>query len=92
MNQFYQKFKRFNALLAIIIILLLYLTTLVLAILNNEYTKKFFFASLFASFFIPIMLYLILWIAKVFRSYNPSAASEQKKIQDSNKDAFEDDR
>ena len=78
MNQFYQKFKRFNALLAIIIILLLYVTTLVLAIMNNEYTKKFFFASLFASFFIPIMLYLIMWIAKVFRSYNPSADEAQK--------------
>lgn len=71
MNHFYTKFRRFNALLAIIIILLLYLTTLVLAIMNNEYTKKFFIASLFASFFIPIMLYLIMWIAKVFRSYNP---------------------
>ncbi len=71
MDKFYTKFKRFNALLAIIIIVLLYLTTLILAILNNEYTQKFFFASLFASVFIPVMLYLIMWIAKVFRSYNP---------------------
>lgn len=72
MDAFFKKFKQVSALIAVTIIVLLYITTLILAVMNNAYTKRFFYASLFSSVFLPVMLYLMMWIAKVFRSYNPS--------------------
>lgn len=72
METFFKKFKRVSALIAVTIIALLYITTLVLAVMNNSYTKRFFYASLFSSVFLPVMLYLMMWIAKMFRSYNPN--------------------
>ncbi len=77
MDNKFKKFKQILAILAVALILLLYVITLVLSLMNNSYTHKFFNASLFATFFIPIMIYLIIWIAKVFRSYNPNDESNQ---------------
>ena len=85
MEQFQKKFKQISALIGVIIIVLLYLTTLILAIMNNSYTKRFFYASLFSSVFLPVMFYLMMWIAKVFRSYNPNLNDNQQQ-QDSDQD------
>lgn len=67
-----KKLKQILALLTIVVIVGLYIVTLVLALMNNAYTQRFFYASLFASIFIPVMLYLIFWIANVLRQYNPN--------------------
>lgn len=67
-----KKIKQLSAIAAVIIILLLYLTTFILSLMNNRYTDMFFNASLFATVFVPVMLYLMNWMAKVFRSYNPN--------------------
>lgn len=79
-NNVAKKLKQVLAILAIIIILLLYIVTLILAIMNNSYTKTFFEAALFSTFFLPIMLYLFIWIGNVLKSYNPNL-KENKKIQ-----------
>lgn len=63
-------FKKIISIVLIALILLLYITTFVLSLMNNHYTKAFFDAALFATFFIPIMLYLILWLAKVIKNYS----------------------
>ena len=72
MNNRSRKLKQIGAVCTVSIILLLYIITFVLAIMNNSYTDTFFNASLFATVFIPIMLYLIKWIANVLKSYNPN--------------------
>lgn len=74
----YKKIKQFLALAAVIIIFGLYITTLILAIMNNSYTEKFFYASLFSSVFFPVMLYLMNWIANVLKSYNPYNENNDK--------------
>lgn len=72
MKKISKKIRQIAALAAIVLILSLYIITLVLAVMNNSYTEKFFHASLFSTVFIPVMLYLISWMAKVFKSYNPN--------------------
>lgn len=71
-EKFKRKIRQTAAITAILLILSLYIITLILAIANNSYTEKFFYASLFSTVFIPVMLYLISWMAKVFKSYNPN--------------------
>lgn len=79
MKHFPKKLKQIGAIAVIAIILLLYITTFVLSLMNNSYTDTFFNASLFATVFFPIMIYLINWIAKVFKSYNPNNPDNIKK-------------
>ena len=67
-----KKIRQIAALAAVCLILVLYIITLVLAIMNNSYTEKFFYASLFSTVFIPVMLYLISWMENVLKSYNPN--------------------
>lgn len=66
-----KKIKQFLAIGTVVIIIGLYITTLVLAIMDNSYTERFFQASLFSSVFLPVMLYLMIWISNVLKSYNP---------------------
>lgn len=82
MDKVLKKIKQIAAIIAIIIILSLYIVTLVLAIMNNSYTHKFFYASLYATFFVPLILYVFIWLANVFRSYNPNL---NKNVSDTNK-------
>lgn len=84
MNNFSKKLKQYLAIFSVIIIVLLYLITLVLAIMNNSYTKTFFQASLFSSVFLPLMLYLFIWIAGILKSYNPN--NSENKTAPSKKD------
>lgn len=63
----YQKIKRLLALLAVIIILLLYLATFVLSLFHNEKTGELLMLSLVATVVIPVLLYLYLWLFRLFR-------------------------
>lgn len=82
-----KKIRQIAALAAVCLILVLYIITLVLAIMNNSYTEKFFYASLFSTVFIPVMLYLISWMGNVLKSYNPNnpPASDSKEKEDAKK-------
>lgn len=66
-----EKVKRILALTGVIIIAVLYIITLVLAIANNEWTAKFFQASLFATFIVPIFMYLMMWLWKLTQTRKP---------------------
>lgn len=68
----FKKFKQILAILAIVVIILLYIAAFALSIMNNKYTDKFFTAALYSTFFVPVIIYLIIWIAGVLRSYNPN--------------------
>lgn len=82
MNKIPKKLRQIAAITAVFLILSLYIITLVLAIMNNSYTQKFFYASLFSTVFIPVMLYLISWMAKVFKSYNPNLSEHKSASPD----------
>lgn len=62
-----KRLKQIMAVIAIVIILGLYLTTLILAILGNSVSHSLFLASLYATVIVPVMLYIILWLAKLLR-------------------------
>lgn len=81
LDKFKRKIRQIAAITAIFLILSLYIITLILAIVNNSYTEKFFYASLFSMVFIPVMLYLISWMAKVFKSYNPNNKEQTSAAQ-----------
>lgn len=85
MKKSIKKIRQIAAIAAICLILSLYILTLVLAIVNNEYTQKFFYASLFSTVFIPVMMYLISWMAKVFKSYNPNNSEHTSVTPDDHK-------
>lgn len=72
MDKITKKIKQISAFVTIIIIIALYITTLVLALMDNKYTQKFFIVSLFSSVFIPIMVYVMFWLAGVLKLYNPT--------------------
>lgn len=76
MNNKIKKLKQIAAIAAVAIILLLYITTFTLSLMNNSYTDKFFSASLFATFFVPTMLYLIFWIKKLFSKKESDTKSD----------------
>lgn len=63
----YQKLKRILALLAAAVILLLYLVTFLLSLSQNEKTGDLLMISLVATVVIPVLLYLYLWLFRLFR-------------------------
>ena len=62
----YQKLKRILALSAAVIILLLYLVTFLLSFLKSEQPGELLMISLTATVVIPVLLYLYLWLFRMF--------------------------
>ena len=58
--------KRITAIAVIVLLVGMYITTLVLAITAKPNANGMFLASLICSIFIPIMMYLMMWITDVF--------------------------
>lgn len=63
----YRKMKRILALLAVIIIVLLYLSTLVLSFMQSEQSGDLLMASIIATVVIPVLLYIYLWLFRLFK-------------------------
>lgn len=63
----YQKMKRILALLAVIVIALLYLTTFVLSFIQSEQSGELLMISLVATVVIPVLLYIYLWLFRLFK-------------------------
>ena len=61
------KTKRILAIIGIIILVGLYVTTLILAIVDNEYTRKFFTASIVCTVVIPVLIYIYQWLYKLLK-------------------------
>lgn len=62
----YQKIKRILALLAVVLIFLLYLITFLLSLLKSEQAKELLMISLVATVVIPVLLYVYLWLFRIF--------------------------
>ena len=68
----YKKIKRILALLAVIVIVLLYLTTLILSFMKSERAAELLSISLVATVVIPVLLYIYLWLFRLFRKDDDS--------------------
>ena len=63
----YQKLKRILALTAVVIILLLYAATFVLSLLPGDQAKDLLMVSMVATVVIPVLLYIYLWLFRLFK-------------------------
>lgn len=63
----YQKLKRILALTAVVIILLLYAATFVLSLLPDDQGKDLLMVSIVATVVIPVLLYIYLWLFRLFK-------------------------
>lgn len=63
----YQKIKRFLALAAVIIIVLLYAATFILSFLPDNRAKDLLMLSMVATVVIPVLLYIYLWLFRLFK-------------------------
>ena len=68
----YHKIKRILALLAVAVIILLYLTTLILAFAKSEQAGELLMVSIVATVVIPVLLYIYLWLLRLFRKDDDS--------------------
>ncbi|MBR6697029.1 MAG: hypothetical protein IKL73_02030 [Lachnospiraceae bacterium] len=59
------KLKRILAIVGVVILVALYLSTIVFAIIDSDYSKGLFMASIYASVIIPVMIYIYTVIYKV---------------------------
>lgn len=66
--------KRFGAIVAIFLLISLYLTTLICALIGTEFAISMLQASVFGTIFIPVILYIYLF---VFRALTPKAPEEK---------------
>lgn len=62
----YQKIKRILALAAVVIIALLYIVTFVLSLIQSEQASELLRLSLVATVVLPVLLYLYLWLFRLF--------------------------
>ena len=76
------KAKRIFAIIGIIFLISLYLITLFSAIFGSEHTNGLFYASLFSTFFIPVMIYAIMLIYRIIHKskdvFSPDIAPHQE--------------
>jgi len=56
--------RQIMAIAGIVILVGLYVVTLILAIVNNEYTTRWFTAAIVATVVIPVLIYVYQWIYK----------------------------
>ena len=63
----YQKLKRILALTAVVFILLLYAATFVLSLLPGDQGKDLRLVSIVATVVIPVLLYIYLWLFRLFK-------------------------
>lgn len=77
------KTKRVTAIIGIVLLVAIYLLTLISAIFGSQYTNGLFFASLFASFFIPVTVYAIMLIYRIVHKtkdvFSPDFTSEKEE-------------
>ena len=63
----YQKLRRNLALLTVILILLIYLAVFVLSLFHNEQSGELLMIALVATIVIPVLIYIYLWLFRIFR-------------------------
>lgn len=73
----YQKIKRILALAAVVIIALLYIVTFVLSLIQSEQASELLRLSLVATVVLPVLLYLYLWLFRLFAGRDKDENEEE---------------
>ena len=68
--------KRIAAIIGIALLVGMYAVTLVLAIMNNDLSKRFFTASIICTVVIPVLLWVYLWIYRRVKNDAEDARSK----------------
>lgn len=74
-----KKAKRIFAIIGIVILASLYLSSIISAFLNKPYAKELFFASLFCTITVPILIYAFMIVFKAVHKENGISIQELKK-------------
>ncbi len=72
----YRKIKRILALLAVAVIAFLYLATFVLSFFHSARAQELLRVSIVATVVIPVLLYIYLWLFRLFRGDEDDDDSE----------------
>lgn len=62
-----KKAKQIAAIIAIVLLVGMYVLTLILALIDHSETQAMLKASLYATMVIPVMLYLFIFLTKMFK-------------------------
>lgn len=62
----YTKAQRIMAMVGIVLLISIYLVTIVAALLAKPYANRFFYASLFCTLIIPVLVYGFMVVSKAF--------------------------
>ena len=81
-----KKIKQILAILGVLLLLSLYITTFVMALTDNTETMQLFKASLFATFVVPVLMWVYSLIYKLANKNSKSkdfkASNDSKKASD----------
>ncbi len=75
----FQKLKKILAVLTVSFLLILYAATLVSAILARPEAHGLFMGCLAATIVLPVMLYILLWLMRMFWKVEPDLREEKQK-------------
>lgn len=70
-----KKIKQILAIITIVILLSLYVITLICAITDQTDTMKFFFASVIATFLVPVLIWAYTFIYRLIKEHTTSKMS-----------------
>lgn len=76
------KFKRIVALIGAVILAGLFITTLIAAVMAKPYANNLFMASIYSSLIVPVMIYAIMLVGRVFapKDENSMRLSKLRRI------------
>lgn len=77
-----KKGKRILAIIGIVILVGLYVTTLIASIIQTEFAQSLFFASLYCTFIVPIVIYGYEMIYKIVKGNKVVPPIEEAKDKD----------
>ncbi len=83
-----KKVRRIIALVGVIALVALYVSTLVLAIIGSEQTMTMFWADIFATIVLPVLIWAYTFIYNLVKKYySPEAEAETEKMRQAMRDA-----
>lgn len=77
----FKKIKRVLAIIGVVLIVCMYLVSFVSSLANWEFAHGLFLASLYCTFVIPVIIYIIQMIYRLTNKNRDEEAREEKKTE-----------
>lgn len=81
-----KKIKRISAIVMVILLLSLYVWSFVAALLARPEANRMFWAAVFTTIFLPILLYIFIWTAEFLRGRGVDKTGDKKEAEKENKE------